>query len=158
MYIDYLKNKIEHLETINSWLYDQWGHHDPNGSEKEWLVERRKKLNNDKLLPIIFIALVDGIPVGTASIIKSDMKTHPELEPWMANVYVRKDKRSNGYGTKLVERILKEAKQHNFNEIYLFTPDKMSFYQRIGWELYSREDYRNELVDIMKYDLQSVDG
>jgi len=34
----------------------------------------------------------------------------------------------------------------------------MSFYQRIGWELYSREDYRNELVDIMKYDLQSVDG
>ncbi|MCF8001233.1 MAG: GNAT family N-acetyltransferase [Halanaerobiales bacterium] len=158
MYIDYLKNKKEHLETVNSWLYKQWGHHDLNGSEKEWLVKRRKKLNNNKLMPIIFVALKDETPVGTASIVKNDMETHLELEPWMANVYVRKDKRGKGYGTKLVERILKEAKQCSFSEIYLFTPDKKTFYQRIGWELYGHEDYRNELVDIMKYDLKRVDG
>lgn len=157
MYIDYLKNKIEHLETINSWLYNQWGHHDPDGTKEEWLIDKKKKLNNDKLLPIIFIALEEEIPVGTASIIKSDMKTHPELEPWLANVYVREDKRGNGYGSKLVKRVLKEAKQHNFNKIYLFTPDKKSFYQRIGWELYKQEEYRNEMVDIMKFDLLGAD-
>lgn len=153
MYIDYIKNKMQHLETVNSWLYNQWGHHDPNGSEEEWLIERRKKLNNNKLLPIIFIAFEAETPVGTASIIKSDMKTHPELEPWMANVYVKKDERGNGYGTKLVKRVLKEAKQQNFKKIYLFTPDKKSFYQKIGWELYKHEEYRSEMVDIMKYDL-----
>lgn len=158
MYIDYLKNKIKHLETVNSWLYNQWGHHDPNGSEKEWFIERKEKLKNIKLLPIIFIALEDGIPVGTASIVKSDMKSHPELEPWLADVYVREDKRGNGYGSKLVKRVLKESKQQNFNKIYLFTPDKKSFYQRIGWKLYKHEEYRNEMVDIMKYELQGADS
>ena len=93
MYIDYLKNKMEHLETVNRWLYNQWGHHDSNGSEEKWLIDRKAKLNNSKLLPIIFIALEEETPVGTASIIKSDMKTHPELEPWLANVYVKEDKR-----------------------------------------------------------------
>lgn len=157
MYIDYLKNKMEHLETVNSWLYNQWGHHDPNGSEEAWLIERRKKLNNNKLLPIIFIALENEIPVGTASIIKSDMKTHPELEPWMANVYVKKDERGNGHGTKLVKRVLKEAKHQDFKKIYLFTPDKKSFYLKIGWKLYEHEEYREEMVDIMKFKLLKAD-
>lgn len=158
MYIDYIKNNVKHLETVNKWLYNQWGHHDPNGTEKEWLIEKRKKLNNSKLLPIIFIAFEDEIPVGTASIIKSDMKTHPELKPWLANVYVKKDKRNNGYGTKLVKRVLKEAKQHDFKKIYLFTPDKKTFYRKIGWKLYKHEEYRDEMVDIMEFVLQGVDS
>lgn len=158
MYIDYLKNKIEYLETVNSWLYNQWGHHDPNGSEEKWLLERREKLNNNNLLPIIFIAIEGESPLGTASIVKRDMKSHLELEPWLADVYVRKDKRGKGYGTKLVKRILKEAKQHNFKKLYLFTPDKKNFYQKIGWKLYKHEEYRHEMVDIMKYDFQEMEN
>ncbi len=157
MYIDYLKNKMEHLETINRWLYNQWGYHDPDGSEKKWFNDRKEKLKNRKLLPIIFIAIEDETPVGTASIIKSDMKTHPELEPWLANVYVKEDKRGNGFGTELVKRVLKESKLNNFKKLYLFTPDKKKFYQKIGWKLYKHEEYRNEMVDIMQYSLQGAD-
>jgi len=157
MYIDYLKNKMEHLETINRWLYNQWGYHDPDGSEKKWFNDRKEKLKNRKLLPIIFIAIEDETPVGTASIIKSDMKTHPELEPWLANVYVKEDKRGNGFGTELVKRVLKESKLNNLKKLYLFTPDKKKFYQKIGWKLYKHEEYRNEMVDIMQYSLQGAD-
>jgi len=157
MYIDYLKNKMEHLVTINRWLYNQWGYHDPDGSEKKWFNDRKEKLKNRKLLPIIFIAIEDETPVGTASIIKSDMKTHPELEPWLANVYVKEDKRGNGFGTELVKRVLKESKLNNFKKLYLFTPDKKKFYQKIGWKLYKHEEYRNEMVDIMQYSLQGAD-
>jgi N-acetylglutamate synthase-like GNAT family acetyltransferase len=157
MYIDFLKNKMEHMETINRWLYNQWGYHDSDGSEEKWLIDRKDKLNNSKLLPIIFIALEEETPIGTASIVKSDMKTHPELEPWLANVYVKEDKRGNGFGTKLVKRGLKESKLNNFKKLYLFTPDKKKFYQKIGWKLYKHEEYRNEMVEIMKYSLQGAD-
>lgn len=148
-----LKDRQEYLKTVNRWLYDQWGHHDEESNEKEWLEDKKIKLNDNKLLPIRFVALEDKKPVGTASIIKHDMKTHTELEPWMADVYVKKEKRDKGYGTKLVKKILEEAQNYNFDVLYLFTPDKKEFYEKLGWEPFFREEYRDEMVDIMVYNL-----
>ncbi len=153
MEIKNLKDNQEHLDVVNHWLYNQWGHHDKKSTEKDWLEEKKQKLNNNQLLPIRFVALEDGKPVGTASIVKHDMKTHTELEPWMADVYVIEEKRKQGIGTKLIKKILKEARKQNFGTLYLFTPDKKSFYEELDWSPFFNEQYRGENVDIMVYNL-----
>lgn len=153
MQIINLKERQEFLETVNEWLYNQWGYHDKNNTKEDWLQNKKKKLNDNNLLPIRFVALIDEQPVGTASIVKHDMKTHTELEPWMADVYVKEKERQKGYGTKLVKKILKKAQDQNFDVLYLFTPDKKSFYEKMGWKPFLREEYRDEMVDIMVYNL-----
>ena len=153
MEIKNLKDNQQYLEEVNHWLYSQWGHHDEDNDEKDWLKAKKEKLDNNQLLPIRFVALEDGQPVGTASIVKHDMKTHTELEPWMADVYVKEEKRNQGIGSKLVNKIIKEAQQQKFSTLYLFTPDKKSFYEGLGWNSFFNEEYRGENVDIMVYNL-----
>ena len=153
MEIKNLKNEQQYLKTINKWLYNQWGHHDPDNNEEDWLKAKKKKLNDNKILPIRFVAIEEGEPVGTASIVKHDMRTHTELEPWMADVYVIEEKRKQGIGTKLIKKILKEARKQNFGTLYLFTPDKKSFYEELDWSPFFNEQYRGENVDIMVYNL-----
>lgn len=153
MEIKNLKDNQQFLATVNSWLYEQWGHHDKDNDKQDWLAEKKEELNNDQLLPIRLVAIEEGKPVGTASIVKHDMKTHTELEPWMADVYVIEEKREQGIGTKLVNEIIQVAKQHNFGTLYLFTPDKKSFYENLDWSPFFNEEYRGENVDIMVYNL-----
>ena len=150
-----IKERQKHLKEINSWLYKQWGHHDVSSTELDWFKKKQAVLNNkNNILPIILVAIKEGDPVGTASIVESDMEIHPDLKPWMADVYIKEDQRKKGYGSRLVKRILNEAVKLDFNEIYLFTPDQRSFYERLGWKLYQKEIYREEKVDIMLYDFQ----
>jgi len=150
-----ITERQKHLKEINSWLYKEWGHHDVNSTELDWFKKKQAKIDKkNNLLPIILVAIKEDNPVGTASIVDSDMKTHPELKPWMADVYVKEDQRKKGYGSRLVKRILKEAVKLDFNKIYLFTPDQRSFYEQLGWKPYQKVIYRKEKVDIMVYDFQ----
>lgn len=149
MKIIYLKNNIKYLKEVTSWLYNQWGHHDPESDQKDWYHRIKKSLLDENLLPIRFLGLIDKKPVGTASLVKNDMDSHLELSPWLADVYVKKEDRNKGYGSILVKRVMKEARALEYEKIYLFTPDKRSFYQNLGWQMLANENYRNETVDIM---------
>lgn len=153
MKIIYLKNNINYLKDVTNWLYNQWGHHDPKSNQKDWYNRIKKSLLEENLLPIRFLGLIDKKPVGTASLVKNDMDNHQELSPWLADVYVKTEDRNKGYGSILVKRVMKEARALEYKKIYLFTPDKRSFYQNIGWQMLANESYRNETVDIMFHKL-----
>jgi N-acetylglutamate synthase-like GNAT family acetyltransferase len=44
---------------------------------------------------------------------------------------------------------MQQAKQAGIEAIYLFTPDQVNFYQKLGWEVVSSEEYRGHSVTIM---------
>ena len=89
--------------------------------------------------------------MGMASIDPYDMITRPDLSPWLAAVYVAPEFRHNGIGSKLVRAVMQEAVVLGLDRIYLFTPNKINFYNRLGWQFFEHAVYRGEEVVIMQH-------
>jgi GNAT superfamily N-acetyltransferase len=54
--------------------------------------------------------------MGSAAIIDSDMDTRPELTPWLASVFVAKEFRNQGVGSRLVEHVMEEVRKAGVKE------------------------------------------
>ena len=150
MHIVPLNNYVQLIPTVGEWLYNEWGMHSPGGS-----IERAKaslrELPDDSGLPYSLIALRGEVPIGVARIVRLDMYIRPMLSPWLASVYVHPEFRKSGIGTSLCRSIVNYAESKDFNQIFLFTPDRASFYSYQGWELYETTVYQEKEVTIMKF-------
>ena len=104
-------------------------------------------------IPEAFVAVENITPVGMASLVEHDMLARMELSPWLAAVYVVPESRNRGVGSKLVRTAMQEARVFGLDRLYLFTPDQIHFYRRLGWQPLERVSYRGERVTIMVYDI-----
>jgi N-acetylglutamate synthase-like GNAT family acetyltransferase len=107
------------------------------------------------LVPSTFIAKTTEL-LGSAAIVENDMDTKPELTPWLASVFVAPEYRNQGIGSQLVKHVMQKAKQAGIKAIYLFTPDQTIFYQKLGWEVISTEEYREHSVTVMRVRLADL--
>ncbi|GAK55678.1 acetyltransferase, GNAT family [Candidatus Vecturithrix granuli] len=148
MQIAYIKDHQETLPVVAQWLFDQWWDLCP-GSTVETFKKHLQENCRDNQVPLTLIALLDGDVVGTASLIEYDMDTRRDLSPWLASVYVIPAQRGKGIGTELVQAIVAKAKEFKIPKLYLFTPDKEHFYQRLGWQTQEHTEYRGHKVVIM---------
>lgn len=87
--------------------------------------------------------------VGSASIIDYDMDDRTELTPWLASVFVAPEQRRRGVGGDLVRHVMDRARHAGIATLYLFTPDRQRFYQRLGWHELEQTRYRGYPVTIM---------
>jgi GNAT superfamily N-acetyltransferase len=146
--IDYLKNHPQFVPVVAEWLFNMWGHLDPNDTLAA-AAKRVEQRLNENTLPITLIALRGGEAVGTASLFTNDMKTRLDLAPWLAAVYVDESMRNLGIGGMVVHGVEELAKKLGINKLYLFTPDKCSFYGRQGWSFFEETEYLGQPETIM---------
>lgn len=146
-----LKEKPEHLPLLAEWHHKEWSDFNP-GETVEQRMERMQAYLNESFVPSTFIAK-DGALLGSAAIVAHDMETKPGLSPWLASVFVAREYRGKGLGVRLVLHVMNEAKSQGIDTLYLFTPDKVTFYQKLGWKIMTREQYRGQEVTIMKIEL-----
>mgnify|MGYP001586579720 CR=1 FL=1 len=79
--IAYLADYPQHAPVIAEWVFRHWGRMYRMPS-LEWQIERiSERLNKDRL-PIAFVALASGEPVGTASLKIREMTTHTSNTGW----------------------------------------------------------------------------
>jgi N-acetylglutamate synthase-like GNAT family acetyltransferase len=78
------------------------------------------------------------------------MEDHQELSPWLAAVYVLPEQRGQGIGSKLVKSIELLSAHLDEEQLYLFTPDRESFYARMNWTVLERTNFRDRAVVIMR--------
>ncbi len=146
--IEYLADRPDCVRVLANWFHDQWGYLSPERNLDDRIEQLRKQTNRTQI-PVTFVAFDGDDPVGSASLVESDMDTRPDLSPWLANVYVAISHRNRGIGAKLVNRVLDEADSYGFTTIYLWTPDKKSFYEKRGWTVMETTIYRNEHATVM---------
>lgn len=147
-----LKEKSEHIPVLAAWHHEAWSYLNPSGSiEKR--IEKMQNYLADVAVPKMFVWVEGDSVVGSAGILNSDMDTKPGLTPWLASVYVKSDRRNEGIGAALVKKVMQYAKDLGHTELFLFTSDKESFYKNVGWKTISKEEYRGELVVVMKASL-----
>jgi len=135
---------------LAAWVYAEWGHLLPQRTE-EMLVAEFQQRSTPHVIPESFVAMAGDRPIGMASLIEDDMKTRPDLSPWLAAVYVLPEFRKRGVGSSLVRAMMAEAMALGVERLHLFTPDQMAFYRRLGWRTFEHTNYRGEDVVIMVY-------
>jgi len=138
----------QHLSTVASWIFDEWGHLIPGLSLNAVEDKLRTHLNRDTI-PLTLVALSGDQPVGTASLMLQDLSSRPDLFPWLASVFVVPGYRNQAIGSRLVTAIEDTGKELHIAKVYLFTPDQEKFYSRLGWSVMDITEYRNQQVVIM---------
>jgi N-acetylglutamate synthase-like GNAT family acetyltransferase len=154
-----MKNKIEVIDlsaipsaipTLANWHYSQWSYLNPAKNIEKRIELLRRHLETN-IIPTTFVAVVDDKVVGSASLVEHDMEDRLDLTPWLASVFVDPEFRDLGVGTKLVNKIIELAQENGNKEFYLYTPDKESFYRRIGWKTFEKREFHDENVTMMKF-------
>ncbi len=153
MEIKFLADCPQYLLTIASWVFNQWGYLSPGSTLNGVIAKFRAHLNRARL-PLTLVGLGDeGAPIATASLVRHDMRTRPELTPWLAGVFVVPEHRQRGLGSQIVEATQQVAAELGINKLYLFTPDREAFYARLGWHSLERTNFRGEDIVIMTREL-----
>jgi len=140
--------------TLASWIQEEWEHTFLEATFEELVSELEGRAAPDRI-PGTFVALEGDRLVGTASIVKHDMSTRSELSPWLSAVYVPPEYRNRGIGSMLVRRAMQETEILGVKRLYLYTPDRMRFYTRLGWDILEQNRYHGVDVVIMSYEIEA---
>ncbi|MBI4764061.1 MAG: GNAT family N-acetyltransferase [Deltaproteobacteria bacterium] len=146
-----LKFEPHHIPVLADWHHREWSYLNPNETVEQRIADMQSYLT-DRLVPSTFIAKEEEL-LGSAAVIEHDLDTRPELSPWLASVFVAPEHRGKGAGSKLVIHVMEKAREAGISALYLFTPDKEHFYQKLGWQTISKETYQGHLITVMKVNL-----
>lgn len=142
----------ECIPQLAKWHHGQWSSLNP-GETLAGRIGRLEVQAANQEMPATWVAFDGTKLVGSASLVPSDMEIRPDFEPWLASVFVNPETRSRGIGSQLVEYIMQQARELEFEQLYLFTPDRQTFYQRLGWSLRETVTYHEMLVKLMEIKL-----
>lgn len=103
--------------------------------------------------PCCVVAERRGDWLGTATLDTSDLAIRADLSPWLASLWVRPDMRGQGVGALLVRHVEALARARGHAKLWLFTPDRAAFYERLGWRRQGVEPARLGPVVLMSRNL-----
>jgi GNAT superfamily N-acetyltransferase len=149
--IEYIGDHPDLVETVARWQWQEWGHLDPADSLAARITSLRDQRDPNRI-PITYVALEGEEPLGTASLVEDDMRTHPELSPWLASVYVTPAARGRGVASALVRRVVQQAAALNIARLSLYTPDAQGLYAKLGWRVIGTEHFEGHPVTMMAID------
>jgi predicted N-acetyltransferase YhbS len=149
VHIEPIADHPELIPALARWHLAEWGHKSPARTQATAERRLRGHLRTDGI-PLTLVALEDGRPLGSAALVCQDMRTRPELTPWLADVVVDPGLRRRGIGSLLVRSTLAKARELGVARLYLYTPDQERLYARFGFEVLERTEYRGESVVIMR--------
>lgn len=148
MQIDFLANHPTHIPQLAAWHHAMWGHLDPSAT-LQGRIERLTSHTGCPAIPTTVIAFDGETLFGSASLVENDLRTHPQLSPFLASVYVAEPYRRRGIAAALVQRIRQETAGIGVEKLYLITPDQQALYGRLGWQRLEEVPYRGETVTLM---------
>lgn len=102
------------------------------------------------LLPTVLVILEDERPVGMVTLCLDDLEDRPDLNPWLAGLYVAPEHRGNGYALRLIDALETRARDAKISRLSLYTASAVKLYQRAGWTTIETFDQAGEHFSIMQ--------
>jgi predicted N-acetyltransferase YhbS len=156
MDIQYLGDHQETIPILADWIYNEWSYLYPGATLQDFEGLLRERINK-KSLPLTFVAIEAGEPIGTASLKAFDMETRSDLTPWLTSLHVATPWRRRGIGSSLVKAIEQKAVELEIRKLFLFATDAdlvALFYSRLGWIVKEKTIYHSYPVIILEKDLR----
>ena len=114
------------------WSYDWWGR-DTGLSMEEVAYILEHSIHEDRL-PQTFVALLGGEPAGMYQLSMSDdLRSRPDIYPWLANVYVDEKFRGKQVCRAMMNTVCENAAKVGLKGVYLYT-HHVGLYEKFGWK------------------------
>lgn len=125
----------------------------------ERVIERFSAQLNESGLPITFFAFDGHKPVGMCTLRIND-GIRPELKPWLGSLVVDPFYQKQGIGKRLIDVVMKQAKELGFEKLYLFAFDKtlLDYYAGLGSDKIGIDVFKNHPVTVMEYTLSAKEN
>lgn len=116
---------------VADWTWHQWGRGQGETLEQRvaTIAARTARIGLEQCV----VALIDGEPAGTASLVTKDTDSRPDLAPWLASVYVVPRVRGTGIAPVLVKAVEAGAWRAGYPRLWLFTDGQIDLYASLGW-------------------------
>jgi len=150
-----LSKQPGYIPTLAKWHHSEWSYLNPQENVQK-RIDKMQTFLCSKLIPSAFIYKFSNELAGSAAIVENDMDTRMDLSPWLAGVYVAPVFRNKGIGSDLVRHVMGKAQNAGVESLYLFTPDKENFYQRLGWSLLAKDVYHKYPVTVMEVTFKRI--
>jgi predicted N-acetyltransferase YhbS len=147
--IEYLADHLHLAPLLATWHYHQWRTLLPEWSLDAALAELQSHTEKGGV-PTTFVALDEGRPVGSVSLVADDLMGWEHLTPWLASLYVVPERRGQGLGKLLTKRVVDEARALSLPAVYLYTAGQEAFYEALGWSPHARTRHYGAAVVIMR--------
>jgi GNAT superfamily N-acetyltransferase len=148
-HLTFLAEHAHFLPIVAKWVFEEWGHQNPESSLESMTVELRSWLNNTSA-PAALIGLHQGKPIASSIIKIRELDPFPQYTYWLGGVYVLREYRSLGIGSLVVEYSSHIANQLGIHELYLYTHSHEDFYAKLGFNPVERPCYQSRKITIMK--------
>jgi GNAT superfamily N-acetyltransferase len=150
----FLADRLDAIPIISKWYFDEWGHL-AQGDSIDGTRDRIEGYMNRDEIPFILIAANGNDLVGAAQLKYREMaEMFPDKEHWLGGVYVAVNHRGQGYGSQIVEQIVKMAPRYGVKTLHLQTEAlDGGLYARLGWMPYARVTSRGLDVLVMEQQL-----
>lgn len=126
---------------------------DTGGSYDVVLEGARRTAVGAGPIPRTLVLLIDGEPVGTASLAAEDLDERPDLSPWLAGVFVAPHARGRGYAGQLIAAVEQLAREAGFSTLWLSTSAAERIYARAGWRTTETFEHHGKSFALMRRDL-----
>ncbi|MGU3576773.1 GNAT family N-acetyltransferase [Brucellaceae bacterium C25G] len=103
-----------------------------------------------QLIPTVWVLLDNDQPVGMITLCLDDLEDRPELNPWLAGLYVAPEFRSRGYALQLIAHLEEVTSQAGIERLSLYTDGSVGLYIKAGWTVIETFDENNALYSIMQ--------
>jgi GNAT superfamily N-acetyltransferase len=130
----------------------EWGHLYPDWDEAAARREFRSH-RADGLLPATLVLRRDGIYAGSVSVIFNDCAARPDLNPWLASLYVRPEARGRGIATQLIRAAVDLAAAAGEEKLYVFTESAAGLFESHGFRTIDRTNLHGQPIDVMEITL-----
>jgi GNAT superfamily N-acetyltransferase len=119
------------LDELASLHAAEWGH-----LYADWGAETvRAELlgqNADGSLPATLVLHEGNKLVGSVSVIFGDCPPRPDLDPWLASLYVVRDRRGRGHGLELIRAAIELAAGAGAKRLHVFTESAERLFESCG--------------------------
>lgn len=146
-----MPNDDEVLTTVASWSIKQWGADFPEDSADTYVRLYVESITSSAGIPRVFVALnAQKQPVATITFVADDdLPDATEPGPWLAALLVLPEYRQQGLGRSLVRAVVEHARSLRYSTLYLYTPDQVQWYERMGWSVVREARLSDHKVTVM---------
>jgi GNAT superfamily N-acetyltransferase len=146
--IHYLADFPQYVPIVAFWNFREW--HVGKQPLDEIIARYQARLQVDRV-PTTLIAVEDTMPVGSVSIKENDLPQRPDLNPWLASLYVLADYRGRDIGRKLLRAGERSAHAAGVGRLYLFTHTAAGLYEKEGWTFMERVVKEDGVAEAIYY-------
>lgn len=126
------KERPDLVNTTGTWRWEAF-FQGGTVTHEEMLKREIDGASVSELMPTVLVMLENELPVAMSALCLDDLEGRPELNPWLAGVYVDRPHRGRGHGARMIAELESLARREGIPRLTLYTSHAAGFYMKSGW-------------------------